>query len=147
MAAGFEFNIDGLEELERDLTKAIRRCPEYAGETLTGLAKEFRASATKRAKTELKHVKRKKDGKKWAIGRNWGHKLVGDSVGMAALVWNKAPHFHLVENGHNLVRNGQTVGFVPGKHIMEKTRNEYQDVIPERFQKMVDEILEECDLD
>ena len=48
-------------------------------------------------------------------------------------------HVHtVVENGHNLVRGGQVVGWVPGKHMMEQTRNEYQDVIPERFEKQIE---------
>lgn len=66
---------------------------------------------------------------------------------MAVLVYNSARHFHLIENGHNLVKNGKTIGFVPGKHIMEKTRNEYQDIVPEEFQKMADDILKEGGLD
>ena len=57
-----------------------------------------------------------------------------------------ARHFHLIENGHNLVRGGRIVGFVPGKHIMEKTRNEYENIVPQRFEEMVDEILKEGDL-
>ena len=52
----------------------------------------------------------------------------------------------LVENGHNLVRGGKTIGWVPGKHMMEQTRNEYQDVIPEKFEKLCDETLRRHDL-
>lgn len=145
--AAFEFEIDGLEELERDLEKAIRKAPAQAEETLLGIAKDFKKSAKKRANTELHHTKRDGDDKKKAIERKWGHKLVDDSVGTAVLVWNSAPHFHLVENGHNLVRGGHTVGFVQGKHIMEKTRTEYKDIVPERFRKMIDDILQENGLE
>lgn len=147
MADSFEFSFDGLEELERDLEKAIKKAPLQAEETLKELAKEFKASAKKKANSELKHVKRNENDKKYAIKANWGSKIVDDGLGMAALIWNKAPHFHLVENGHQLVRGGKVVGFVPGKHIMEKTRNDYKDVVPERFEKMADNILKECDLD
>ena len=66
---------------------------------------------------------------------------------MTALIWNSARHFHLIENGHNLVKNGQIIGFVPGKHIMEKTRNDYKDIVPEKFEEMLDDILRESDLD
>ncbi len=143
MADSFEFSMEGLEEFERDIEKAIRKAPAQAEETLVELGKEFKNSAKKRANTELKHIKREGDNKKWAIGRKWGHKLVDDGLSATVLVWNSAPHFHLVENGHNLVRNGCTVGFVPGKHIMERTRNEYKDIVYERFEKMVDDILKE----
>lgn len=142
MAEGFEFDIDGLEELQRDLEKAVRKAPAQAEETLLGIAKDFKASAKKRANSELKHTKREGDDRKKAIGKKWGHKKVDDSLGMAVLVWNSAPHFHLVENGHNLVRGGHVVGFVQGKRIMEKTRNEYQNIVPERFMEMIDGILQ-----
>lgn len=147
MADSFEFSFEGLEEFEQDLKKAIRKAPIQAKETLVEVAKDFKKSAKKRAKSETKHVKRSGDGEKWAIARKWGHKLVDDGVGATALVWNSAPHFHLVENGHQVVRSGRVVGFAPGKHIMEKTRNEYEDIVPERFEKMVDDILRESDLD
>lgn len=143
MALDFEFCFDGLEELQRDLEKVIQKAPAQAEETLIDLAKDFKKSAKKRAKKETKHTKREDDNKKWAIERKWGHKLVNDGLGMAVMVWNSAPHFHLVENGHLLVRNGRVIDFVSGKHIMEETQNDYKDIVPERFEKMVDDILKE----
>lgn len=147
MAASFEFKIDGLDELEHDLEKAIRKAPMQAEDTLLGLAKEFKNSAKKKAEAELKPHERTGAQKNKAIRSKWGHKLMDDNLGMVALVWNSARHFHLVENGHNLVRGGHVVGFVPGKHIMEKTRNDYKDIVPKRFEKMVDDILKGSDLD
>ena len=147
MAEGFEFSFEGLEELQRDLEKAVQKAPAQAEKTLIELAKEFKKSAKKRAKEDTKHVKREAGEERKAIANRWGHKLVGDRLGAAALVWNSAPHFHWVENGHQLVRDGRAIGFVPGKHIMEKTRNDYKEIVPERFEKMLNDILEESDLD
>lgn len=140
------FEIDGLEELERDLTKAIRTAPEKAKETLKDISKQFKNSAKKRANSELKPHERQGSEKNKAIKRKWGSKIIEEGIGATALVWNSARHFHLVENGHNLVRGGRIVGFVEGKHIMEKTRNEYENIVPHRFEEMVDEILKEGDL-
>ncbi len=147
MAESFEFIFEGMEELQRDLEKAVQMAPVQAEKTLLKLAKEFKASAKERAERDTEHVKREAGEEKKAISQRWGHKLVGDRSGAAALVWNSAPHFHLVEDGHQLVRGGRVIGFVPGKHIMEKTRTDYKDIVPERFKKMVDEILKESDLD
>ena len=142
-----EFQIDGLEELEEDLKRAIKKAPAQAEETLLKLAKDFKKTAKKKAEAELKPHERKGDQQKKAIKRKWGHKVVGDSVGTTALVWNSARHFHLIENGHNLVKGDRIIGFVAGKHIIERTKNEYEDVVPQRFQQMIDDILKECDLD
>lgn len=147
MADSLEFSFEGLEELEHDLKKAIKKAPAQAEETLIKLAKEFKNAAKKKADAELKPHKRKEKQEKEAIKRKWGHKLVNDHLSATVLVWNSARHFHLVENGHQLVRGGHVVGFVPGKHIMEKTRNDYKDIVPERFKEMIDDILKESDLD
>ena len=147
MSNDFDFEIDGLEELEEDLKKAIKKAPAQAEETLLKLAKDFKKTAKKKAEAELKPHERKGDQQKKAIKRKWGHKLVDDNVGATALVWNSARHFHLIENGHNLVKGDRIIGFVAGKHIIERTKNEYEDIVPQRFQQMIDDILKECDLD
>lgn len=147
MAYEMSFDMNGLEELEKDLTKAIKKCPEQARSTLNDIGSDFKKSAKKRANAELKPHERSGDQKNKAIKNKWGSKVMDEKVGMTALVWNSARHFHLIENGHNLVRGGRIIGFVSGKHIMEKTKNEYNDIVPERFQDMVDDILKECDLD
>ena len=146
MANSFEFSFEGLEEFQNDLEKAIKKAPAQAEETLVELAIEFKNSAKKKANAEMKTHKYAESQKRKAIRRKWGHKLVDDNLGAADLIWNSARHFHLVENGHQLVRGGRVIGFVPGKHIMEKTRSDYKDIVPERFEKMVDDILKESDL-
>lgn len=140
------FELEGLAELERDLTAAIQAAPEAAKETLKKIGKDFRKSAKKRAETELKPHEREGSEKNKAIRRKFGSRVIEEGVGATALVWNSARHFHLVENGHNLVRNGKVVGFVEGKHIMEKTKNEYESIVPERFEDMIEDILKERDL-
>lgn len=147
MSSEFEFEFEGLEELEKDLTKAIKACPTKAEDTLKDIAKDFKKSAKKRANSELKPHEITGGDKNKAIKRKWGHKLVDENMGATALVYNSARHYHLIENGHNLVKGGQIIGFVPGKHIMEKTRNEYENIVPQRFEQMVDDILKGSDLD
>lgn len=147
MAEGFLFEVSGLEELERDLREVIKKAPVQAEETLLSIARDFKKSAKKRAESTLGKHKRKEGKEKYAIKRKWGHKLVDRHVGATAMVWNSAPHFHLIENGHNIVKNGRIKGFVPGRHIMEMTRNDFQEIVPERFRQMIDDILKESGLD
>ncbi|MBS5651984.1 MAG: HK97 gp10 family phage protein [Eubacterium sp.] len=139
--ANFEFELDGLEELESDLRFAMEEYPTEMRKGLRKIANEFKNSCKARTPdgTTSKDASKK-------LRRKFGvrTKIEGDTS--IALVFNSARHFHLVENGHNLVRGGKTVGWVPGKHMMEQTRNEYQDVVPGEFEKLCDETLRRHDL-
>lgn len=141
-----DLEIDGLEELERDLFNAITQCPEQAKITLKDIAKDFKKAAKRKANTELNKHDREGGEKKKAIKAKWGSKVIDENIGMTALIWNSARHFHLIENGHNLVKNGRVIGFVEGKHIMEKTQNDYKDIVTERFEQMIEDILRGCNL-
>lgn len=141
-----DFSITGLSELERDMKRAINKSPEAAKDTLKSLKKDFLKSAKKRAKAELKKHKRSGDQQKKAIAKKWGSKVIGDRLGMTALIWNSARHFHLIENGHNLVRGGKIIGFVTGKRIMARTKQEFESIMPDEIEKMIDAVLKESNL-
>ena len=134
--ANFEFELEGLDELESDLRFAMEEYPKEMRSGLRKIANDFKKSC----KARTPDGKTSKDASK-KLRRKFGTrtKVEGDTT--LALVYNSARHFHLVENGHNLVRGGQVVGWVPGKHMMEQTRNEYQEEIPERFEALTDQIL------
>lgn len=146
MADTFEFSCEGLEELERDLEKVIKKCPAQAEATLKRLGRKFKKAAKERAEAELQSHERGEKEKKKAIREKWGLKVVDEDVGMVVLIWNSARHFHLIENGHQIVKDGKVVGFVRGYHIMEKTRADFQEIVPKQFQKMVKKILKENNL-
>jgi len=147
MSTGFEFEMQGLEGLEESLKKAIDKCPAEAEKTLKKVANRFKKSAKELAENELGHSEKKNRDESKALNAKWGTRLIGEKQGATALVFNSARHFHLIEDGHNLVKKGRTIGFVPGKHIMERTRNEYRNIVPEEFRKMADRILQESGLD
>lgn len=141
--ATFDFEMKGIEELENDIRMAIEEYPKELKKGLNDIANDFRKSARKRTPDYKHHkgnskLKLKRCYGKWAFVQD-------DKTGV--LVYNNAPHFHLVERGHQLVRGGKVVGFVPGQHMMEKTKDEYEEIVPERFEKILDDILKERDLD
>ena len=139
--ASFEFELEGLEELETDLRFATNEYPKEMRSGARKIANDFKKSC----KARTPDGKTSKDASK-KLRNKFGvkTKIEGDTT--LALVYNSARHFHLVENGHNLVRGGQVVGWVPGKHMMEQTRNEYQDIIPERAEQLRNEIFRRHDL-
>lgn len=45
----------------------------------------------------------------------------------AVRVYSAAPHAHLIENGHRMVtHDGREVGFVPGHHVFERGRRQFE---------------------
>lgn len=132
-----DFNMEGMEELERDLTEAIHKYPETMTLGLKKIARDFKKSVKARTPDGSDH---KGDSSTKLINK-FGTKTIKDGVATAVLVYNSARHFHLVENGHNLVRNGETVGFVPGQHMMEQTRKEYEGIVPRRLEELCDKEL------
>lgn len=145
MSESFKLRIDGLEELEKDIKKAVENSPKELKKELQKIGNDFRKSARKRT-PDYKHHKGNPKSK---LKRRYGQWAFAENDKTGITIYNDAPHFHLVELGHNLVKgkNGRIIGFVPGQHMMEKTKNEYEDIVPERFEQIIDKILKESDLD
>lgn len=135
--AGMDFNMEGMEELEKDLTEAVHKYPETMTLGLKKIAKDFKKSVKARTPDGSNH---KGDSSTKLINK-FGTKTIKDGVTTAVLVYNSARHFHLVENGHNLVRDGEVVGFVPGQHMMEQTGKEYESIVPRRLEELCDKEL------
>lgn len=70
------------------------------------------------------------------VGRITGNYLRGFKAGKKVYpysdaeynirVYNAAPHAHLIENGHRRVFRGKTIGWVPGKHIIEEVHRTFE---------------------
>lgn len=70
-------------------------------------------------------------------------KVVGSGGGYAAVRPNYkiAPHTHLIENGHHVIRKGKVVGWANGKHMYRNALNELANELEQDAEKMVDELL------
>ena len=143
-----EIRLDGMEELRADLLRAVRAEPGMARTALEKAGKKFKSAVIKETYSAVE----KKTGN---LAK--GYKLdpvEGFGNGMHINFRATAPHFHLVENGHEQVtqktrkgkklRNGgRNIGFVPGRLIVAKVRVEYGTKFPkdvaEQFNKMLEE--------
>lgn len=152
MNDSFTISLNGLEELQADMKKAIQLYPNKAEEALEKAGKDFKRKVVKETKV--------------AVNRKTGNLLKGYKVdpvsgyglNMETNFRGTAPHFHLIENGHELVRpktrkgkklknGGQTIGFVPGRLIVRQVRNDYARIFPDTMRKVCDSILRESGLD
>lgn len=52
---------------------------------------------------------------------------VEETGGVRIWALNDAEYVAYVNNGHRVVRGGHTVGFVPGKHMLEKAVDAYRE--------------------
>lgn len=135
--ANFNFEIEGLDELEKDLTEALKEYPETMKGGLKDIAKEFKKSCMQKTPDGQNH----KGDAKTKLRKKYGIKVLEEGFATTALVYNSARHYHLVENGHELVKNGKNIGWVPGKHMMRTTQAEFENALPDKLEKLVDTTL------
>ena len=57
--------------------------------------------------------------------------------GYQTTVFNQVEYAPYVEYGHRIVKNGKTVGFVLGRYILTKSRNEVEKIANDYAQNMV----------
>ena len=80
------------------------------------------------------------------LNKSWKSKAKGYSgETLSVEIWSTAPHFHLVDRGHKVVNpKGVPIGFVQGKHFLEKTAQEVEaTVVPGEMDKFLDEIAKQ----
>lgn len=137
----FELDLSALNKLKDDLEKAIALYPDKAQTTLERNGRKFRKAVKERTPiTKKKHKNKLKNGYRASEVKGYG-------MEMHVEITTKAPHFHLVENGHEMIsEDGKKIGWIPGKHMMEETRQEYEEILPKELEKMADEIFKECAL-
>lgn len=130
-----EFKFNGLDELMEDFKSAEGKVPDLSEKVLTkGIRKVRKLSKEKHitGETGRKHI-------------NSSYKILpvnyeSDSIDIK--MTNTCPHFHLVERGHRLVtKGGEEIGFVQGKHMVERSMEEMEEEFPKMLEKMVKKIL------
>ncbi|MDF2842475.1 MAG: Bacteriophage protein of unknown function [Herbinix sp.] len=135
------FELKGFEELQQKLSQVVKKYPDLAEERLESTGKGF-----KKRVVEVTRQRTSKHSGNLVKGFRLD-KIKGYGMNMSKDFRGTAPHFHLIENGHNQVtKDGKKVGWVQGKHIVKDVRDEYQEIIPEVMQELYDDIVRECNL-
>ena len=151
MADNFSFSFDGLEELKSDLDDMLRKYPDETEKEIYRLGGVFTKDVNAKFPAEYEKGKR-------ALSKEWHRTrekatFGGYTVGVE--VENTAPHWHLVENGHEVKADPKmfaaykagkldhtkpskkkhksrnksgaikVLGWAPGKGYCQKTRDEW----------------------
>lgn len=132
-----DFDISGLTELQRDLLDvAQNRLPRESYKIMRKVGSKARTAVAKEARSRVE----KKSGnyhKRFKRG-----KAFKDPDGQFVVrVINSAPHAHLIEHGHRLVRGGVEVGFVTGKKVLEQGIQKFDN--SGQYEKMIADWLDD----
>lgn len=162
------FDIKGADEIYEKCQMLLDKYPTLTQIELEKITNDFGKDVAAKFPHGGTSTKRavKKSWKKTRI-EAFGFNVLTQQIEMQ----NTAPHFHLVENGHELwVVPGQFItqkskrsgkassgkkthphavhkGFVPGKHYCEKTRNEWNNgEFADRVEKHINKVLKKVGL-
>ena len=163
MSNGVDIEFSGLDELVRDFEKCALSYPDETVKAVRKAANEFKKDVNEKMPSSYSFKN------KWRVSREKGTSV--SEVGFE--VQNKAPHWHLVENGHELLvspsraaalERGQAYhgqkrkshkrptdlehrGFVPGRHYCADTRDEWKSgEFAKHMRIHIDKLLKEHDL-
>lgn len=78
------------------------------------------------------------------LKRGWKTKGMKLPNGYKATVFNQVEYAPYVEFGHRIVKNGKTVGFVQGRHMLAKSREEIAKIADDYAQKTVQQMIKEA---
>lgn len=90
------FDMSGMEELKSDIETCLKEYPEKTSQKIYNLAGQFTKDVNQKFPEEYQKGKRPL-GKSWKRERE---KTLFTGYTVRVNISNRAPHFHLVENGH-----------------------------------------------
>lgn len=136
--------VNGMDELLAKVEVVQKKAPDRMYTAVNKGAKKAKEIAIEHTPIGPdKKPEKKRMANQWVAQR-----AKYDGRSFEAGVYNKAPHKHLVNDGHNQVvkdRAGRSkvVGYVPGLKFVEKAAEEADPKIKEEFENYIDKIFEE----
>lgn len=135
--------LKGMDELIESFDALIQKYPDRMGDFLRDQAMETRKGVAKEAKAAVDVDM----SERYSLGKP-GNYAVSQIKGYGSQQYveisAKSPHFHLVENGHELVSHrGRSIGWVPGYKIMDAETKRRRVTFPVEFEKMATQLLKE----
>ncbi len=126
-----------MDELRSLFAEVVKEYPYEAERRLQTVARKFRRAVI--AKTPSGPGKHKRKlVKSYKLSKPKGY-----HEETKVEFWSSAPHFHLIERGHaKVTKSGRNVGFVPGRHMVERTVQEFVDEMPAEAAKFVQKMAD-----
>ena len=123
-----------LYDLDKDFEQLLKKFPQARRE----LVEECGEKMYQKVLSNISQVDEKTGNLRKGV-----KKVVGSRGGYSAVRadFKIAPHTHLVENGHKIVRNGKVVGWVSGKHMYRNALNELANEIEQSAEQKIDKLV------
>jgi len=152
-----DIDVFGFDELEKAFKRCEKNYPNQADAFLMA-----QGQAVNKKTKSLSPVRTKKLRNSWKLKKV---KLYKSGKVRVVRIQSAAPHAHLIEYGHEIVRGGKTRergrklnrvqrsvrgiksgGFVEGKHMLEKSMSEAQSSFESGAKKLLDRITQDIQI-
>lgn len=142
-----EFDVSELDEFTSKLVKlAIKEMPKETNKFMRKEGNKLKGQTIKTAKNKLKNYSSDPKSYMKSIKRGRVYNYNGDEK--AIRVYSSAPHGHLIEYGHVLVKGGKRgkggkeIGFVRGKNIFKNSKEAFKETFYKDNEKFIDDMLD-----
>lgn len=141
-------NLYGLDEFENKLDLVNKKAPARIMTYLEKEGTQLKTAYRKRLKKEaFENPKKKKNHLRKSLSiknvKKVGTNVSKDYENDIKIDYKVAPHYHLVEHGHDIVRDGKVFGRVKGKKYFKKTILDNEKKFEKQRHKLIDEILKD----
>lgn len=134
------FNFSQLVAFQKRLKQLDKKIQdEVCKNVVNGLASQL-VKATKQ-KTPVGKYPKSSHKIGGTLRRGWKAKGFKIPNGYQATVFNDVSYAVFVEHGHRIVKKGQTVGFMPGHHMLEKSIDEIRRIADSYTRQKTEETI------
>lgn len=120
---------------------------EYASSDMPKKSKKFMQNEGNKLKkmtlTKAKSLTKKKTGNYYKGIKRGKVYHYRDKNNNSVRVYGGSSHAHLIEYGHRQIVDEKEVGFVEGKHVFEKAKNEFESEFNSDCEDFAEDILKE----
>ena len=140
-----KMNLYGIKEFDERLGACQKRAPARIITYLEKEGKQIRTAYRKKLKQEAKSDPKKKLNhlRNGMQVNDVDKQQDNDYKNRLRMDYDISPHYHLVEYGHNVVRNEKIFGRVKGKYYFKRTILDMEKKIEKQRHKLTDELYKE----
>ena len=123
------------DQLQRTIQGMLNQIPQQVDNVIDEASKVVSKEAVNKLKASSPKGKGKKSGR---YAKGWSTKKVDNTT----VVYNRTDYqlTHLLENGHDIVRNGKKVGHFSGIKHIKPVEEEVQERMVEEVEKGLDKL-------